>query len=254
MKIDILASGSKGNCIALTSGEHTILIDAGIAKTKIEKRLLDVGVRPHHIQAILVTHAHGDHIKGLPLANKYRIPVWASKGEWQAISGVDDELRFIADTTYGVYDIFELGGLVIMPFGVHHDAYEPLGYTIEDIRTQERACVVFDTGKVDADMLESMTGCNTYIIESNHEPDMVAEGGYPDSIKARILSDLGHLSNEQTAAALQQLIQGEGERIILTHLSSHNNLPTLAEMTVRQALQRKGFKPDRDFTIQVITD
>ncbi len=254
MIINILASGSKGNCIALTSGEQTILIDAGIAKTKIEKRLLDVGVRPHHIQAILVTHAHGDHTKGLPLANKYRIPVWASKGEWQAISGIDDELRCIADTTYGRHDAIKIGWLLITPFGVHHDAYEPLGYVIEDMSINERACVVFDTGKVDTPMLEIMAGCDTYIIESNHEPDMVAEGEYPDSIKARILSDLGHLSNEQTAATLQQLIQGKGERIILTHLSSHNNLPALAEITVRQALQRKGFKPDRDFTIQVISD
>lgn len=252
MKIDIIASGSKGNCIALTSGEHTILIDAGIAKTKIEKRLLDVGVIPHHIQAILVTHAHGDHIKGLSLANKYRIPVWASKGEWQAISGVDDELRCVADTTYGRYDPIGLGELLIIPFGVHHDAYEPLGYVIDD--TSERACVVFDTGKVDDNMLDIMAGCTTYIIESNHDPDMVAEGEYPDRIKARILSDLGHLSNDQTATALLQLVQGEGERIILTHLSGNNNLPALAKMTVRQALERKGYKAGYDFTIRVISD
>ncbi|KJD42462.1 MBL fold metallo-hydrolase, partial [Paenibacillus terrae] len=100
MKVNILASGSKGNCIALTSAGQTILIDAGIAKTKIEKRLLDVGIRPDHITAIFITHAHGDHIKGLPMANKYRIPVYATEGEWKGISGVDDELRRVAETRY----------------------------------------------------------------------------------------------------------------------------------------------------------
>jgi phosphoribosyl 1,2-cyclic phosphodiesterase len=92
MKVDILASGSGGNCIALRSGETTILVDAGVAKTKIEKRLLEVGIRPDSIRAIFITHAHSDHVKGLPLANKYKIPVYAAEGEWKDIQGVDDDL------------------------------------------------------------------------------------------------------------------------------------------------------------------
>ncbi|AOZ91597.1 MBL fold metallo-hydrolase [Paenibacillus crassostreae] len=249
MKVDILASGSSGNCIALTSGETTILIDAGIAKTKIEKRLNEVGIRADQIAAIFVTHAHGDHIKGLPLANKYRIPVYASDGEWKGISGVDDDLQRVVSTTHGEYEMIPLEGVHIYPFKTHHDAYEPVGYAIED-DTGNRCCVVMDTGHVDSDMLDMMEG-NIYIIESNHDPDMVVESNYPISVQARILSDIGHLSNDQTASALARLIKGRGERIYLTHLSSSNNMPKLAEMIVNTALRKQGFEVGKHYFLEV---
>ncbi|MGG1618276.1 MBL fold metallo-hydrolase [Paenibacillus sp. NRS-1781] len=252
MKVDILASGSKGNCIALTSQDQTILIDAGIAKTKIEKRLLDVGVRPDHIKSIFITHAHGDHIKGLPLANKYRIPVWASEGEWKGISGVYDDLCQVIETRFGVYEPVQLGRISVYPFGVHHDAYEPVGYAIEPDEG-DRVSVVFDTGKVDKSMLALMEG-SIYIIEANHDPDMVEVSDYPISTQSRILSDLGHLSNQQTAAALQKLIQGRGERIFLTHLSSKNNMPALAEMTVKAALKQRGFIEGTHYHLEVVSE
>lgn len=253
MKVDILASGSKGNCIALTSSDQTILIDAGIAKTKIEKRLLDVGIRPDHITGIFITHAHGDHIKGLPMANKYRIPVWASEGEWKGISGVDEELQRTVETRYGKYETIKLGETWIYPFRTHHDAYEPVGYAIED-DSRERACVLFDTGKYDQDMLNVMEGSIYVLIEANHEPDMVEASDYPTSVQSRILSDLGHLSNQQTAAALQKLIRGRGERIYLTHLSSKNNMPTLAEMTVKAALKQRGFIAGTHYHLEVVSE
>ncbi|OKP97747.1 MBL fold metallo-hydrolase [Paenibacillus sp. P46E] len=250
MKVDILASGSAGNCIALTTAGKTILIDAGIAKTKIEKRLLEVAIRPDSITAIFITHAHGDHTKGLPLANKYGIPVYATVGEWKGISGVDERLRRTLETRYGDYEPSYLGGVTVYPFHTHHDSYEPVGYAIEpDIGP--RACVVFDTGKLDNDMLAMMEG-SIYIIEANHDRDMVAESNYPDSVKARVLSDLGHLSNEQTAAALTELIRGSGEQIYLTHLSSSNNMPTLAEATVKAALRRKGFLEGTHYHLEVV--
>ncbi|WP_010498574.1 MBL fold metallo-hydrolase [Paenibacillus elgii] len=250
MDVQILASGSGGNCIALRSGSTTILIDAGIAKTKIEKRLLDVGISVAEISAIFVTHAHGDHIKGLPIANKYRIPVYASDGEWNGISGVDDELRRTVSTLYGKYEMIELDEFHIYPFKTHHDAYEPLGYAIEDDHGN-RCSVVLDTGHVDQDMLEMMEG-TIYIIEANHDPQMVEEGDYPDSVKARILSDIGHLSNEQTAKALYRLVKGRGERIYLTHLSGSNNMPVLARMTVEAALQRRGLLAGEHYFLEVI--
>ncbi|WP_312118317.1 MBL fold metallo-hydrolase [Brevibacillus reuszeri] len=250
IKVNILASGSAGNCIALTTGEKTILIDAGVAKTKIEKRLLEVALRSDEVAAIFITHAHGDHTKGLPLANKYRIPVYATQGEWKGISGVDDELQRECETTYGLYDLILLDDVEIRPFRVHHDAFEPVGYSITDGETRVSICL--DTGKLDKDMLVSMADSDIYIIESNHEPAMVEAGGYPDSVKARILSDNGHLSNEQTAGALQRLIRGCGERIYLTHLSSKNNMPTLAEMTVKQALKHKGFVAGKHYEIEVV--
>lgn len=247
MKVNILASGSGGNCIALSSGQTTILIDAGIAKTKIEKKLLEVGIRADEIAAIFVTHAHGDHVKGLPLANKYRIPVYASEGEWKSIKGVDEELKEVMRKTQTIgFKKFDVDA-----FHTHHDAYESLGYTILD-REGNKCSVCLDTGKVDQEMLKAMEYSTIYIIESNHEPSMVEVSEYPNSVKARVVSDIGHLSNQQTADTLKKLIQGAGEQIYLTHLSSNNNLPALVEMTVKRALKQKGYVAGKDYEIEVV--
>jgi phosphoribosyl 1,2-cyclic phosphodiesterase len=247
MKVNILASGSGGNCIALTSGETTILVDIGIAKTKIEKRLMDVGIRPDSIAAILITHAHGDHVKGLPLANKYKIPVYAAEGEWKSTSGVDEEVR----KPYKAGHDILLEGFYVETFRTHHDAYDSVGYVLSDYEGNKTS-ICLDTGHVDDQMLAKMEGSTTYIIESNHEPNMVEVSNYPDSVKARVLSNIGHLSNEQTAGALSRLITGTGEQIYLTHLSSSNNMPALAEMTVKRALSKKGFKAGIHYKVEVI--
>lgn len=248
MKVDILASGSGGNCIALTSNKTTILIDAGVAKTKIDKKLVEVGIQPMNVRAIFITHSHGDHTKGLPLANKYNIPVFASEGEWKDINGVEESLKRTIKAGKGVdfKDIF-----YIEAFNTHHDAYEPLGYTVHDYEGQ-RTSVCLDTGHVDDEMISAMEFSSVYIIEANHEPNMVEVSDYPPSVKARILSNIGHLSNEQTAEALSRLITGHGEQICLTHLSSSNNMPKLAEMAVRRELLKKGLKAGQHYEIEVV--
>lgn len=247
MKVDILASGSAGNCIALRSSETTILVDAGIAKTKIEKKLLEVGIRPDSIKAILITHAHSDHVKGLPLSNKYKIPVFAAEGEWRSINGVDEENKwsFTAGDDFGVHDFW------VQSFKTHHDAHDPVGYVVNDDKGF-KCSICLDTGKVDDEMYTAMEFSNIYIIESNHEPNMVEVSDYPNSVKARILSHIGHLSNEQTSEALSKLVNGVGEQIYLTHLSSNNNMPALAEMTAKRALAKRGFKAGTHYRIEVV--
>lgn len=247
MKVDILASGSGGNCIALRSSQTTILVDIGIAKTKIEKRLLDVGIRPDTIKAILITHAHSDHIKGISLANKYKIPVYAGEGEWKTIKGLDEELKrpFKSGTDLKIEDWF------IESFKTHHDAYDPVGYAIADY-DGNKCSVCLDTGHVDNEMISAMEYSCIYIIESNHEPKLVEVSDYPNSVKARIISHIGHLSNKQTSEALSKLVMGVGEQIYLTHLSSKNNMPALAEMTAKRALARKGFKAGTHYHLEVV--
>lgn len=246
MKIDILAGGSSGNCIAVRSSETTILIDAGIAKTKIEKRLLEVGIRPDSIEAIFVTHAHSDHIKGLPLANKYHIPVFAAKDEWKSIQGIETGLTHYIDAN----ETIPWKDIKVTSFKVHHDAYDPRGYTVRI--GDKKVAVCLDTGHVDKDIIHAMEGSDIYVIEANHEPAMLEFSNYPNSVKARILSDIGHLSNEQTADTLAQLVQGKGEKIYLTHLSSSNNLPELAKMSVMRKLASKGLKLNYHYEIEVI--
>jgi phosphoribosyl 1,2-cyclic phosphodiesterase len=247
MKVDILASGSGGNCIALRTSQTVILVDVGIAKTKIEKRLLEVGIRPDSIAAILITHAHSDHIKGLPLANKYKIPVYAAEDEWKSIFIVNDELKRPIPPGSDLC----LGDWFIESFKTHHDAFSPLGYTIS-ADDGDKCPVCLDTGHVDEVMLSTMEYSNIYIIEANHEPNMVEASDYPPSVKARIISHIGHLSNEQTAEALSKLITGTGEQIYLTHLSHSNNLPALAEMTTKRTLAKKGFKAGKHYKLEVI--
>ncbi|MFD1335775.1 MBL fold metallo-hydrolase [Oceanobacillus iheyensis] len=249
MKVNILASGSNGNCIALTSGESTILIDAGIAKTKIEKKLLEVGITPNKIEAMFITHAHKDHTKGLPLANKYKIPVFAGEDEWKSITGVDEELQNKAPAVFnnGMEYTWE-----VKAFKTHHDAYDPRGYVVYDLQEVIRCSICLDTGKVEQDMIEAMKDSDIYIIESNHEPRMVEASNYPISVKTRVLSHVGHLSNQQTAAALAELIQGKGEQIYLTHLSSSNNMAMLAQMTTEKALMAKGFIKDKHYRLEVV--
>lgn len=246
MKIDILASGSSGNCIAIRSPKTTILVDAGIAKTKIEKRLLEVGIRPDEIQAIFITHAHSDHVKGLPLANKYNIPVFAAQDEWKDISGVEDRLIYYLDKN----ECIPWGEMEVHSFPVHHDAFDPRGYVIRTDKLKISICL--DTGHVDTEMLDIMQDSNIYIMESNHEKAMMEYSSYPPSVKARIVSDIGHLSNEQTADALSKLVKGRGERIYLTHLSKSNNLPELAKLSVIRKLNEKGLKRNKHYKIGVV--
>ncbi len=211
---------------------------------------MENGIEPGNILAIFVTHAHNDHVKGLPIAEKYHIPVYAGEEEWKSIKIVSEELR---------HSVYEHGFLldpegrndwfIVEPFKTHHDAYDPRGYAVHT--EEHKVSICLDTGRVDEDILAAMSGSDIYIIESNHDPVMVEHSDYPNSVKARIVSQVGHLSNMQTAEALVQLVQGRGEKIYLTHLSSNNNMPSLALMTTVRQLMKKGFKQDTHYEIEV---
>ncbi|RSL32648.1 MBL fold metallo-hydrolase [Salibacterium salarium] len=251
MKVNILASGSGGNCIAVRTDNTTIVIDAGVAKTKIEKKMLEVGIRADDIKAFFVTHAHKDHTKGLPLANKYHIPVHAAANEWKDIQGVDGDLQ---NTISSEGILFDYEGynewIEIIPFSVSHDAYDPKGYIIQT--NGKKLSICLDTGTVSEDMLAAMSGSDIYVIEANHDVDMLTNSAYPLSVQVRIASHIGHLSNEQTADALAKLVKGQGERIYLTHLSSSNNMPALAKMAAEQELKKKGYLRGKHYELEVV--
>jgi phosphoribosyl 1,2-cyclic phosphodiesterase len=245
LDIKFLGTGSAGNAIVIQTGSTTIMIDCGIPKTQIEKRLLKHDVRPDSIDAIFLTHAHSDHVQGLPLAFKWGIPIFASEGTFKSLKmdlSESDTLKH--GQTTGIK------GVAVRAFHTHHNDYESLGYTISDDFHKVSVCL--DTGHVDAEMIEAMRGSTHYIIEANHDVDKVILSDYPEAVKARNLSDLGHLSNDQAAEALAQLVKGRGEKVYLCHLSKKCNTESLALHTVVLALAKKGFMSGIHYDVEVV--
>jgi phosphoribosyl 1,2-cyclic phosphodiesterase len=249
MYVKVLASGSDANMVYVGNGETAVLIDLGLAKTKAEKILIENGIDPTKITAVLVTHEHGDHCRGLAFADKYKIPVYASEGTLKALDRLGSGCIMKANEGR-ILDAFR-DFFVVIPFRAHHDAADPLGYTVTD-KQGFKVSVLMDTGKVTGDMLVAMSNSDIYVFECNHDEEMVKDGDYPDVTKSRILCDVGHLSNDAAAAALTKLIRGNGEQIYLTHMSSNNNMPALALATVKRALKAKGFIAGQHYHMEVI--
>lgn len=247
MELKFLGTGSKGNCIALVGDQGTILVDCGIPKTRIEKQLIENDINPGEIKAIFITHTHKDHIAGLPLAAKWDIPVFAPLGEFEKL-----DVRYKFPVERHTLIAFEEAGFSFMAFPTHHDSYNSVGYAFAYYDGVHKVSVCLDTGRVDNQMLTVMKGSTHIVIESNHDEDMLAASERPDSVKARILSDIGHLSNDQAAEALAKLVQGNGERIYLAHLSSEANMKALAMTTVWSRLAKNGLTLNKHFTLETV--
>lgn len=248
MDVKVLASGSEGNMVWIGNSETSVLIDVGLPKTKAEKALIDAGVDPTKIDAVFLTHEHGDHCKGLAFADKYKIPVYASEGTLKALNRLDTGNAVVGPIGFNV---FSESFIFVNPFDVHHDAAEPFGYAVTNY-DGKKVSVLMDTGKVTGEMIGAMMDSSVYVFECNHDEDMVLNGSYHDGLKQRVLCDVGHLSNDDAAAALAKLVRGQGEQIYLTHMSSNNNMPALALATVKRALKAKGFIAGQHYEIEVV--
>jgi len=235
MRCIVLASGSRGNCTVIEGSAGTLLVDAGLSAKELLGRMGSAGVDPDKIDAVLVTHEHGDHIRGLDvLARKLDIPVYATEGTLR------DFLLYrrlskkpLSHHTCRYLERFSVGDFHIDPFATSHDAAEPCGFVISEGGARIGYCT--DTGIMTPAMLELLRPCDGIILESNHCPEMLANGPYPESLKRRIRSKRGHLSNQAAAECLR----GFGKdvpRVILAHLSEINNTPEKAKGTAREGL------------------
>ena len=237
MRVVTFASGSSGNCALVQNGDTNILIDAGISMRRIRQALSRQGLRPEDVQGILITHEHTDHISGLPMMVKHHgLPVFAPRTVanrilW-SVAGVDDYLRPIAPE-----EPFLLGNLRITAFSTSHDTEQSVGYRIEGSGTLGYCT---DTGCVTAPMERCLIGCETVVLESNHDVDMLRTGPYPWPLKRRVLSDRGHLSNDCCAAFACNLAERGMKKLVLAHLSKENNRPSLAGNTVCSLLRQRG--------------
>lgn len=247
LKVAILGSGSKGNCSFVTDGRTNVLIDAGLNPTVIVKKLSELGVDLSDIDALLLTHEHDDHIKAVeqiaPFTQVYSHPDTLDAVEKRQRIPLKNRMEIEGET-------FSIGTLDIQPFLVSHDAAHPFGYVVSDFET--KVTYMTDTGYVSKGMMAAAKGSDMVILESNHDKELLLRGVYPYYLKRRILSDKGHLANEESALAGYDLIESGAKRLVLAHLSEQNNLPELAYWTTKNHLENKGVT-DKDCLLTVAT-
>ena len=232
-----LASGSSGNAtlVEASSGAGAptrVLIDCGLGVRQLAQRLAQAGLGVEDIDALFITHEHGDHVGcALTLSARHRIPLWTSQGTWQAAAGARHEA--CSNVTADGQSV-TIGALQISPFTVPHDAREPLQLRCTDgARTLG---ILTDLGHVTPHALACLAGCHALLLESNHDPEMLAQSSYPDFLKRRVGGALGHLSNAQASAALSALRHAQLSTVVAAHLSERNNRIPLVQDGFAQAL------------------
>lgn len=253
MRVCSIASGSSGNCIYVGSDDTHVIIDAGISGKRIEEGLNGLGLSMKDLSALLITHEHSDHVASVGvIARKYGLPMYATKGTIEGIKrqkcmGPLDMSLF---NEIRAFDDFTIDDLTVRPIEVSHDALEPVAYRIEHGGSSVGVCT--DLGKYTDAVVEGFTGVDALLIEANHDVRMLQVGRYPYYLKQRILSDRGHLSNENCGRLLCRLLHDDMRSIMLGHLSEENNLAELAYEAVRMEIMmdESDYSPS-DFDIKV---
>ena len=243
MRVINLASGSKGNCSFIEAGDTKVLLDAGLSLIEIEKRLALIGEKPENIDAIIISHEHTDHIKGFyGFLKKYRARGYIHEEVYKVVeknlSKVKDKLSFIS-----IYP-FNIHSLRVIPFSLPHDSVFCLGFVFE--YKNKRVAFATDLGYMPPLALETMFGASLVYIESNHDRKMLGGCKYPYIVKKRIMSEHGHLSNDQAAAVILELAKRGTKYFVLSHISENSNTLELAYLTSAKVLEKNGFKLEKD--------
>lgn len=239
MHFATLASGSSGNAILVGEGNRHFLVDSGISGKSLLHNLSVLNIPASGIEGVVVTHEHVDHIKGVGiLARKLKVPVYATKAIWDEMNGVIG--RIAPEHRVEIKDSFTCAGLDIKIFPTSHDSRESYGLKIERREPAKKILtlgITTDTGTITEEIHRSMCGCHAFIVEANHDEEMLWQGRYPWHLKKRISSIYGHLANKQLAEALIEWIDENTQRIVLAHLSEENNTPEIALSTVARILR-----------------
>ena len=245
MRFCSLGSGSGGNAtvVETRSGTRTsrVLIDCGFSARELESRLARAGLQTEDLDAVFVTHEHGDHVGcAVALARRRRLPLWMSRGTWRAIGEpeADGLLQFARDG-----QPISVGDLLLNPYTVAHDAQEPLQLRVSN--GARHLGVLTDVGSITPHMLANLQGCDALLLECNHDRDLLEQSRYPASLKARIGGRFGHLSNETAAEILAACMHGGLRHLVAAHLSEQNNRPELA----RAALAKVCGGAPRDIVV-----
>jgi phosphoribosyl 1,2-cyclic phosphodiesterase len=240
VSLTVLSSGSAGNSSVLVTGRTRLLVDCGLSCRELCRRMMMSGMAPESLDAILITHEHSDHVAGLyVMAKKFRLPVYISApthAAWRryfkdaAGNKVNAERVEFFEPGRG----FTVGDVEVMPFTIPHDAADPVGFTFktEGIKVG----IATDLGYMPASVKDHIKGCDALMIESNHDLEMLRQGPYPWSVKQRVLSRVGHLSNAALADFFASDYDGGAAFLILAHLSEQNNHPEIAKTVAETAL------------------
>ncbi len=232
MKIASLGSGSKGNATLITSGDTTLLIDCGFSLKKIEAKADEFGLSFSNVTAILVTHEHSDHISGVAkLANKYNIPVYITLGSSQKI--IDKLNDSLLHHIYGGQSIV-FNDISVLAVTVPHDCSEPVQFVFTCQKTTKTLGVLTDIGHISNHVIKAYSNLNALLLEFNYDRDMLEAGPYPHSLKQRVSSDYGHLSNEQSIELLRAINCENMNTLIIGHISEKNNRPDLIDNLLLQ--------------------
>jgi len=240
MKITILASGSKGNSTYVEIGNHKILIDAGISLRQVKERMDAAHLEISSLDAIFVTHEHSDHTMGLStLVKKFNCPVYLSQGTYRNLPrAISESLSKSVFRFIEFHKVIEIDGYSVLPFMTFHDALEPTGYRFTE--SGKSFVYMTDTGYFPESQFDLLRNADLYVIESNHEPDLLLDSDRPWVLKRRILDDKGHLSNEDSAFLTLNLIGERTKRIVLAHLSEECNTEEHAIQTYRRVFRKQG--------------
>ena len=249
VSVTVLASGSKGNCTLVSSSATRLLIDAGLSCRELLRRLMLCGQDARSIDAVLITHEHSDHVAGLRvLARRLKIPVYITAATYQEYQrctrdaaghrvNLDRREAFTSGTG------FQVGDITVTPFTIPHDAVDPVGFTFRSDGIKVGICT--DLDYMPASVRDHLRGCHVLMIESNHDLELLRGGPYPWSVKQRVMSRVGHLSNDALADFLMTDYDGGAEFLILAHLSEQNNHPEIARMTAERALGQPSLLHNR---------
>ena len=231
IKTSVLASGSKGNCVYIETSNNHILVDIGTTSLYAEKKLREIGVEPNIIDSIFITHTHVDHVAGLKVfLKKYNPTLYLSKIMY------DELIKEIPIRDYVlIEDEIQLNDIKVSIIKTSHDAADSNGYIFK--YNNKKICYITDTGYINRKYFKVLKDCDIYIMESNHDIEILLNGRYPYHLKQRIISDTGHLSNTDSSYYLSKLSGSNTKCIILTHLSEENNDPVVALNTLKNTLK-----------------
>ncbi|MCI0485656.1 MAG: MBL fold metallo-hydrolase [Blastocatellia bacterium] len=252
MRVIVLGSGSSGNAVYVESGTTGVLVDVGLSAKQTALRMTEAGLDPARLTAIVVTHEHSDHIKGVRVMSKTSsVPVFISdvtKAECR-FAGDGEGMRW--GEAISSSEPFGIGPLDFHPFTIPHDCIDTFAFTVESEGV--KVGIVTDLGYITRLVAERLRGCDLVVIESNHDRDMLKVGPYPWPLKQRIASNTGHLSNDETARWIREEFDGRARCLVLAHLSRQCNHPELARLSAIQALESRGslFYPDAKNRVKI---